>query len=65
MRQRKNHLASSATGDTRVFFTHFGALNAAFDNIIPLPPQTRVVAATFSQQNFWRFAFLPEILRRR
>jgi hypothetical protein len=55
----KNQPASSATGDARIFFTHFGALNVNFDNIIPWPPQTRIAAATISQQNFWRFAAIP------
>jgi hypothetical protein len=59
MRQRKNYPASSATGDTRLFFTQLSTLNNAFDYIIPLPPQTRIGAATFSQQDFWRFAAVP------
>jgi hypothetical protein len=63
MRRRKNHPASSATGDTRLFFIQFSALNTNFDNIIPLPPQTRIVAASFSQQDFRTIAakqiFLP------
>ena len=59
MRRRKNHPALSTIGDTSVFFIKFSSLNATFNNIIPLPPQTRIVAASFSQQDFWTCAAVP------